>query len=101
MLDQWLARSDEVTALLDCALRGCQLGSHPLVERSLSESVRWLGLTQEEVRGQLLRVYDECLSHTISGRFDEATQILLELRQSWMDTVAALRRDRSRAAHLH
>jgi hypothetical protein len=100
-LDLWLARSDEVTALLDCALRGCQLESHPLVERSLAESVRWLGMTQEDVRGQLLSVCEECLAHSESGRFEEAAQILLELRASWTETVAALRRDRSRADHLH
>jgi hypothetical protein len=100
-LDQWLARSDEVTALLDCALRGCQIESHPLVERSLVESVRWLGVTSEDVRGQVLSVYEECLSCTQSGRFDEAAEILLDLRASWMETVAALKRDRDRAAQLH
>jgi hypothetical protein len=90
-----------VTALLDCALRGCQLESHPLVERSLAESVRWLGITQEEIRGELLRVYDQCLACSLSGRFEEATRILLDLRSSWTETVAALRRDRSRVSHLH
>jgi len=100
-LDQWLARSDEVTALLDCALRGCQLESHPLVERSLAESMRWLNGAQQDVPGELLRVYDECLACSQSGRFEEASRILLDLRSSWTETVAALRRDRSRASHLH
>jgi hypothetical protein len=90
-----------VTALLDCALRGCQLESHPLVERSLAESVRWLGLAREDVRGQVISVYQECLAHSESGRFDEAAQILLELRASWTESVAALRRDLNRADHLH
>lgn len=101
LLDQWLARSEEVTALLDCALRGCQLESHPLVERSLAESVRWLGMAQEDVRGQVISVYQECLAHSESGRFEEAAQILLELRASWTESVAALRRDLNRADHLH
>jgi hypothetical protein len=101
LLDQWLARSEEVTALLDCALRGCQLESHPLVERSLAESVRWLGMAQEDVRGQLLSVYQECLAHSESGRFEEAARILLDLRASWTESVAALRRDLNRADHLH
>ncbi len=90
-----------MTALLDCALRGCRIESHPLVEQALVESTRWLGITSEDVRGQVLSLYEECLSHTQSGRFDEAAEILLDLRASWMETVAALKRDRNRAAQLH
>jgi hypothetical protein len=90
-----------VTALLDCALRACQLGSHPLVEQSLSESIRWLGMAEETAPAQILSVCEECLAYTESGRFEEAAQILIELRASFAETMAALRRDLNRVDHLH
>ena len=100
-LDRWLNRCDQVLALIDCALRGCRTGSHTVVEESIRESVRHLELASDEVAGRVLGIFDFCLSESESGRFEEAAQVLVELKESWTEAIATIRRDRSRAANLN
>ena len=35
------------------------------------------------------------------GRFDEAAEMLADLKESWTEAIASIRRDRSRAANLN
>ncbi len=100
-MDRWLRRCDEVLALLDCALRGCDARSHPVVHRSLTESVRSLELASEDVAGRVLSLLEFCMAESDQGRFDEAAEVLIELKESWIEAIAMIRRDRDRAANLN
>ena len=100
-LDRWLRRCDEVLALLDCALRGCRTGSHPVVEEALRDSMQCLELASEEVAGRVLGILDFCISESAEGRFDEAAEVLVDLKESWTEAIASIRRDRSRAANFN
>lgn len=100
-LDRWLRRCDEVLALLDCALRGCRTGSRPVVEEALRECVRSMELASEDVAGRVLGVLDYCMTETADGRFEEAADALADLKESWTEAVATIRRDRTRAANLN
>ncbi len=100
-MDRWLRRCDEVLALIDCALRGCRTQSHPVVRKSLSESIRCMELASEDVAGRVLGIFDYCLVESEQGRFDEAAEILVELKENWAQAIATIRRDRTRAANLN
>jgi hypothetical protein len=100
-LDRWLRRCDEVLALLDCALRGCRNGSRPVVEEALLESMQCLELASEDVAGRVLGILDFCMAESAEGRFDEAAEALVDLKESWTEAIASIRRDRSRAANLN
>jgi hypothetical protein len=100
-LDRWLSRCDEVLALLDCALRGCRNGSRPVVEEALRESMQCLELASEDVAGRVLGILDFCISESAEGRFDEAAEVLADLKDSWTEAIASIRRDRSRADNLN
>ena len=100
-LDRWLRRCDEVLALFDCALRGCSTQSHPVVQRSLTESVRCLELASEDVAGRVLSLLEFCLAESEQGRFEEAAEVLIELKESWAEAIGTIRRDRTRAANLN
>src|SRR2546422_339659 len=92
-LDRWLRRCDEVQALLDCALRGCRTRSHPVVEEALRESMQCLELASEEVAGRVLGILDFCIAESAEGRFDEAAEVLTDLKESWTEAIASIRRD--------
>lgn len=100
-LDRWLRRCDEVLALLDCALRGCRTGSRPVVEEALKSSMQCLELASEDVAGRVMGILDYCITESAEGRFDEAAEALLDLKDSWTEAIASIRRDRSRAANLN
>jgi hypothetical protein len=100
-LDRWLRRCDEVLALLDCALRGCRSGSRPVVEEALRESMRCLDLASEDVAERVLGILDYCMTESAEGRFDEAAEALADLKDSWTEAIASIRRDRTRAANLN
>jgi len=100
-LDRWLRRCDEVLALLDCALRGCRNGSRPVVEEALLESMRCLDLASEDVAERVMGILDYCMSESAEGRFDEAAEALADLKDSWTEALASIRRDRTRAANLN
>ena len=100
-MDRWLSRCDEVLALLDCALRGCHAQSHPVVHRALTESVRSLELASEDVAGRVLTLLDYCIVESGQGRFDEAAEVLSELKESWIEAMTMIRRERDRAATLN
>ena len=100
-LDRWLRRCDEVLALLDCALRGCRSGSRPVVEEALRESMECLELASEDVAGRVLGILDFCITESSEGRFEEAAEVLTDLKDSWTEAIASIRRDRHRAANLN
>ena len=100
-LDRWLRRCDEVLALLDCALRGCRAGKLPVVEEALRESMNNLELASEDVAGRVVGILEFCMIESAEGRFDEAAEMLADLRESWTEAIASIRRDRSRAANLN
>jgi hypothetical protein len=100
-LERWLSRCDEVLALLDCALRGCRNGSRPVVEEALRESMDCLELASEDVAGRVLGILDFCISESADGRFEEAAEVLTDLKESWTEAIASIRRDRNRAANLN
>ncbi len=100
-VDRWLRRCDEVLALLDCALRGCRSGSRPVVEEAIRESMECLELASEDVAGRVMGILDYCMTESSEGRFDEAAEALTDLKESWTEAIATIRRDRSRAANLN
>ena len=100
-LDRWLRRCDEVLALLDCALRGCRNESRPVVEEALRESMQCLELASEDVAERVLGILDYCMTESAEGRFDEAAEALSDLKESWTEAIASIRRDRTRAANLN
>jgi hypothetical protein len=100
-LDRWLSRCDEVLALLDCALRGCRARKRPVIEEALRESMQCMELASEDVAGRVLGILDFCISESADGRFDEAAEVLADLKESWTEAIASIRRDRSRAANLN
>jgi len=100
-MDRWLARCDEVLALFDCALRGCRMRSHLVVKQSLTESIRCLELDRQDVTGRMLALFDFCLAESEQGRFEEAAEVLIDLKESWAQAVDTIRKERRRASHLH
>ena len=100
-LERWLRRCDEVLALLDCALRGCRTGSGPVVEEALRESMQCLELASEDVAGRVFGILDFAIAESSEGRFDEAAEALSDLKESWTEALASIRRDRSRAANFN
>lgn len=100
-LDRWLVRCDEVLALFDCALRGCRMRSHAVVREALHESMRSLDLERQDVTGRMVVLFEFCLAESARGRFEEAAEVLEDLKESWSEAVESIRRDRSRASHLH
>jgi hypothetical protein len=100
-LERWLARCDEVLALFDCALRGCRMRSYSVVKRSLAESMRCLELERQDVTGRMLALFEFCLTESEQGRFEEAEEVLLDLKESWARAVDTIRKERRRASHLH
>ena len=45
--------------------------------------------------------FDACLSDIERGDFEHAFEWLLDLRESWMEAMATLKKDRDRAASLN
>ena len=100
-LERWLRRCDEVLALLDCALRGCRTGSGPVVEEALREWMQCLELASEDVAGRVCGILDFCIVESSEGRFEEAAEVLADLKESWTEAIASIRRDRNRAANFN
>jgi hypothetical protein len=100
-LDRWLHRGEEILALFDCALRGCQLEDRALTEQSVLDLMGRLDSKGREAGGRVLARFDGCLFDLERGDFEGAFEALLELRESWEEALATLRRDRTRAEHLN
>lgn len=99
--DRWLAKGDEVTALFDCALRGAELKNRAMAEQSVLALMRHLDPQGREAGARVLAHFDSCLAQLERGDYEEAFEVLLELKDSWVEALETLRRDRSRAAHLN
>ena len=87
--------------MFDCALRGCQLEDRVLTEQSVLDLMGRLDPKGREVGGRVLARFDGCLFDLECGDFEGAFEALLELRESWEEALATLRRDRTRAEHLN
>ena len=99
--DRWLAKGEEVTALFDCAVRGLAERNRTVAEKSVLALMGHLDPEGRETGARVLAHFDSCLATLERGDFDEALEVLLELKESWVEALATLRRDRSRAAHLN
>ena len=100
-LDRWLMRGEEVLALFDCALRGCQEENRLVVERAVLDLMSKLEHRSRDVGGRVLAHFDSCLTDLERGDFEGAFEALADLRESWMEAMASLKRDRDRASQLH
>jgi hypothetical protein len=100
-VDRWLEDGETVTALFDCALRGVEQGDRILAEQTVIELMGHLDPKGREAGGRVLAHFDSCLARIEQGEFDEAMELLLDLRDSWMEALAALRRDQHRASNLN
>ena len=72
-----------------------------MVEEALRESMQCMELASEDVAGRVLGILEYCLAESAEGRFDEAAEALLDLKETWTEAIASIRRDRSRAANLN
>ena len=100
-LDRWIERGEEVLALFDCALRSCQEENRSIAQRAVLDLMERLEHRSRDVGGRVLAHFDACLSDLERGDFENAFEGLLDLRESWMEAMATLRRDRDRAANLN
>lgn len=100
-LERWLERGDEVTALFECALRGCLLGDRRVAERSIYELMQALDSQGRAAGNRVLEHFDSCLTDVAEGEFEDAFQALSTLRDHWVEALDALRRDCRRADRLH
>ena len=99
--DEWIARGEEVTALFECALRYVGEGNRQVAERSVLELMRCLDSGGRGVGGRVLAHFDACLAQLERGDFDDAFEVLMMLKDSWVEALAALRRDRTRASNIN
>jgi hypothetical protein len=100
-MDRWLERGDQVTALFECALRGCLLGDRQVAEESIYELMRALDSQGRAAGNRVLEHFDTCLTDVAEGEFEDAFQALSMLRDHWVEALDALRRDCQRADRLH
>jgi hypothetical protein len=98
---EWIARGEEVTALFECALRYVGEGNRPVAEQSVLELMRCLDAGGRGAGGRVLAHFDACLVQLELGEFDDAFEMLLMLKDSWVEALAALRRDRTRASNVN
>jgi len=99
--ERWLERGDEVTALFECALRGCLLGDREVAEESVYELMRALDSHGRAAGNRVLGHFDDCLTELAHGDFEVAFDALSTLRDHWVEALDALRRDHTRADRLH
>ena len=99
--DEWASRGEEVTALFECALRYVGEGNRQVAERSVLELMRCLDSGGRGVGGRVLAHFDICLAQLERGDFDDAFEVLMMLKDSWVEALAALRRDRTRASNVN
>ncbi|HEX7077815.1 MAG TPA: hypothetical protein VF363_05295 [Candidatus Eisenbacteria bacterium] len=100
-LDRWLEDGEEVTALFDCALRGVEQGNRSVAEETVLTLMSHLDPKGREAGGRVLAHFDSCLAQIERGAYEEAFELLLDLKESWVEALAALRRDRHRAANVN
>ncbi len=100
-LDLWLERGEEVLALFDCALQGCVQENRALTEQAVFDLMGRLDPRGREAGGRVLAHFDACLCDLERGDFQGAFEALVDLKDSWMEAMATLRRDRDRAANLN
>lgn len=100
-LDQWVERGEEVLALFDCALRGCQEENRTVTEQAVLDLMGRLDPKGREAGARVLAHFDACLWDLERGDFEGAFESLLDLKESWVEAMATLRRDRSRASSLN
>lgn len=100
-LDQWLERGEEVLALFDCALRGCREENRILTEQAVIDLMGRLDPRGREHGGRVLAHFDSCLWDIEQGDFEGAFESLMDLKESWVEAMATLRRDRNRASSLN
>lgn len=99
--EEWLVRGEEVSALFECALRYVGEGNRSVAERSVLELMRCLNAGGRGAGARVLAHFDTCLVQLERGEFDDAFDNLLMLKDSWVEALAELRRDRTRASNIH
>jgi len=100
-MDEWLEGCDVILVLFDCALRGCVDENRELAQQTVLDLMGRLDPKGRESGGRVLAHFDSCLSDLERGDFEGAFEALLDLKESWAEALATLRRDRSRAANLN
>jgi hypothetical protein len=100
-LTQWLEQCEEILVLFDCALRACVDENRALTEQTVLDLMGRLDPKGREAGGRVLAHFDSCLTDLERGDFRGAFEALLELKESWVEALATLRRDKSRAANLN
>ncbi len=100
-LAQWLEHCEEIQVLFDCALRGCVDENRAFAEQTVLDLMERLDSKGREAGSRVLAHFDSCLCDLERGDFEGAFDVLLELKESWVEALATLRRDRNRAANLN
>ena len=100
-MERWLVRGEEVTALFECALRGCMIGDRAVAEQSVYELMTALDPQGRTAGNRVLEHFDTCLTDLAEGDFEGVFQALSTLRDHWVEALDALRRDCLRADRLH
>jgi hypothetical protein len=100
-LAEWLERCEEILVLFDCALKGCVEENRTVTEQTVLDLMGRLDPQGRESGSRVLAHFDSCLTDLERGDFEGAFDALLELKESWVEALATLRRDHSRAANLN
>ncbi|HIC89164.1 MAG TPA: flagellar protein FliS [Anaerolineae bacterium] len=76
-----------VLVAYDAALTGC--ARHDLVQTARALTVLYNGLdfSQGEIAVGLFRLYQYCAGLVRQGKFDEAADLLRELRETWAEAL--------------
>ena len=71
----------------DVAILGCKTKDSEKVGKALVELIAGLKFEYEEISVGLFRLYQYCLDETKKGRFDIPLEILLSLRETWLEAA--------------
>ncbi|MBD3184881.1 flagellar protein FliS [Candidatus Poribacteria bacterium] len=72
-----------ILMVYDRAIHGCQQKDLKMVGRAISELIRGLNMDAGEISWNLLSIYEYCGDLIRGGKYDEAMNILKELRDTW------------------
>lgn len=72
-----------------------------MTEQAVLDLMGRLDPKGREAGGRVLAHFDACLWDLERGDFEGVFESLLDLKESWVEAMASLRRDRNRASSLN
>lgn len=76
-----------VLKVYDCAILGCKLKDSRRVSEALIELISALKFEYEDISLGLFKLYQYCMDIVKKDKFDEAMEILSELRNIWLNVI--------------